>query len=85
MPIAVLINENDAQFPIETVINTQRRQFTLAAAIELRDKLTAAINELAEAVETKQIQDCCDHDWDDIGNGKEQCTYLECQKIRDAD
>jgi|AZII01.1.fsa_nt_gi hypothetical protein len=29
------------------------------------------------------IQDKCDHDWEDIGNGKKQCTYEECQKIKD--
>jgi len=28
-----------------------------------------------------RIQANCDHDWENIGDGQKQCTYLECQKI----
>lgn len=24
----------------------------------------------------------CDHDWEDIGVGKQQCTYPDCQVVR---
>lgn len=39
----------------------------------------------AERDITKWIQEEyeCDHDWEDIGMGRKQCTYLECQKIED--
>ena len=25
----------------------------------------------------------CDHDWENIGDGKKQCTYSQCQKIEE--
>jgi hypothetical protein len=27
-------------------------------------------------------QSACDHDWEDIGSGKQQCTYPLCQKMK---
>lgn len=27
------------------------------------------------------IQEACDHDWEDIGNGRNQCTYPDCQLV----
>ena len=24
----------------------------------------------------------CDHDWEDIGGGKNQCTYTDCQIVK---
>jgi len=35
-----------------------------------------------EQARISAIQDICDHDFEDIGGGKEQCTYPECQIIR---
>jgi len=29
------------------------------------------------------IMDDCDHDWEDIGMGRKQCTYPACQKVED--
>ena len=64
---------------------TQIMRHDVAVAMaELVDALMIEAKADQEA-EKEQAQYSCDHDWDDIRNGKEQCTYLECQKIRDAD
>jgi hypothetical protein len=36
--------KDDNQFPIETIMNQEKRKFTIKAATELRDKLIATIN-----------------------------------------
>lgn len=42
------------------------------------------------ALQNKQLsqemkQSKCDHDWEDIGNGYIQCTYVDCQKLQMTD
>ena len=37
------------------------------------------------AVDKWHHQSNCDHDWEDIGNGKQQCNYPECQLVRTED
>ena len=38
------------------------------------------IEELEKLNLSLAIEECCDHDWEDMGAYK-QCTYPECQKI----
>ena len=45
---------------------------------ELQEKERKAAESL------KRIRANCDHDFEDIGNGQQQCTYPECQKIKTA-
>ena len=41
-------------------------------------------SDLAEAIADCSDNHCeRDQDWEDIGMGRKQCTYLECQKIED--